>query len=449
MGGDEGPALPDLSASGTTAWELTSALLGQWRKRPAEITSGRDVAHPLDHPWAQTHTRVWQRFESRSSSELGKSDVEFVSQQISDNGWDGLHATAWALDRALSWSFVEDWKRLVTAGGSLQYEPGLGELYPVSDPDKGWLEDRFNNLSSRMDSNHDLTEDLPHVRSHTVDCVITFDFSMYGRLQFLMENLRSVATCHVNEFLTDEFEITSNGAGVRVEAVGTTPDTQSALLQAAFAIACSEDLVVFPELSVPESTIDILRDRLNDLDDDHLFVFGSCHLEDDGLLVNRSVACLPDSVVLTHHKFEPFIRHEGRPTEVREGIDRRRAAFTVWVAGPFRLTIAICKDFLIDHAVPGLIAAGVNVVAVPAMSQDSTEFGARVAQLVAGTQGIVVVANGPAIWPSESIEPELSVVGMPEQGNTVRTWRQSADTMYPFVKSWNFAQLRLELTESQ
>lgn len=402
----------DLPADMADGWSLARSLHAKWCVRDAD-SFPRFPAEP-EGPSLVAFGRVVAAAGEPRSPELPAGLVDEVNAVIAEFGGVGVEAAGVAVDEAFAGTYLAAWRR-VCDGGLI--EVGEGDHFPVSDLPRAWLEARFGAPSDRPQSVADRDRPVRHVRTVGAGVRYVFDFRHEDRLRSLFENVSVLMTHHVNsergQFRADDGAVLACGDGARA---------QSELLDIVVSRSGAADVVVLPELSVPEGDVARLMAAQALRDDDQLVVWGSHHREVDGVRRNVAYASQPGGEPMTHHKFDPFVEHDGG-TIVREAISVDDVpTINVFVAGPFRFAIAICRDLLTDAGVRRYIDAGVNVLAVPAMSAKTSMFRDRLHQYRAGTQGIGIVANAPLVWPNVDPSPSLALVIVPARDSDVASW---------------------------
>lgn len=142
---------------------------------------------------------------------------------------------------------------------------------------------------------------------------------------------------------------------------------------------------------------------------------GSRHLEEAGVRRNRATVFVRNAPPFTHDKFTPFIMRKGE-TEVREDIATAPARITIHYSEGWSVVVLVCKDLLDERVAPLLEQLRVRLVLVPAFSERTAPFRARLEELACGAQAIVVVANTPA-----SDDCDAMVIALPLEHSSVRT----------------------------
>jgi hypothetical protein len=169
----------------------------------------------------------------------------------------------------------------------------------------------------------------------------------------------------------------------------------AARVEQLLAEACARGLaiLVFPELSVDEHALGLVRAALARLPDPPIVVAGSRHVRAGGALRNVATLLTPAGDAV-HAKFNPYFAGEQLedialvPAEVRaHGLadDCGRLVFST--------VVVICKDFLAPGAQRTLESLRATLVLVPAWSQKTANFESDAVGLTGKTQSIVLIAN--------------------------------------------------------
>jgi hypothetical protein len=178
------------------------------------------------------------------------------------------------------------------------------------------------------------------------------------------------------------------------------------------------NIAVLPELSLPtpgalEARIAVDFERFPPI-----VVAGSAHVEsrvgaDPPIRANESRIYLDGKCVAVARKHKAFETPDidGGPP-LLEDLTRGRTTIMVLSGARTRLAVAICAD-LQERAIPGvLIAAGVNLLLVPAMTKRIGSFNAPVCDIASYCQGVAVIVN--TRW-GDAGEPFLSLCAVPRE----------------------------------
>jgi hypothetical protein len=395
----------------TSWWQVARVLVEEWRARP-------DLA---DAPWDgsveafDAYGRFMLEFEER----LGAIDpdgptatqIELLCEVVDTPHIGQQAAVIDAVDERCHPAFCNDW--VLEHDGPFTPQPG--ELYPVPSwegpPD--WAPSRRPENFVRRPF------EFPHVRAYEpalgfVDPVeVVFDPSAEVELTAALTDLGIVATVHPNE----EWSELAMSDGASAFPVGPRSNDQLDVLKAGIDVALANDaqVVVLPELAVTEAIANELHGWLVARGCFAVVVRGSFHA-----LINDEPANLSRASVgtaeLTHRKMVPFTNAAPGAQPSREGIAVGPRQIRVLIGAGYRFAVVICKDFLDRDVRHALGRAGVNVLAVPAMSASMDSYAAEVDGHVLAAQGVVVVANNPGRRPNgHEIRPAF-VFGQPKRG---------------------------------
>lgn len=294
----------------------------------------------------------------------------------------------------------------------------LGALqYPIAswNGPTGWVPSR------RPENFVNRPLEFPHVRAYEPESgfvnpvEIVFVPSTEVDLTAALTDLSVVATVHPNENWSE----LSMSDGATAFPVSPRPDSQLEKLKTGITVALAADaqVVVLPELAVTEAIADELHAWLAAGQQFAVVIRGSFHTLIDGAPANVSRASV-GSTEVEHRKIVPYTSEVPGSQPSREGIVPGARQVRVMVGAGYRFAVVICKDFLDRDVRHALARAGVNVLAVPAMSASMDSYPAEVDGHVLATQGVVVVANNPARRANgKKIHPAF-VVGQPKRGAT-------------------------------
>lgn len=406
-------SLTKATAGAATAWDLATALLRYWiANGPA--TSPRNGNDPLAYRrWSQHETHMRREFIAHIGGDgvVSAPLLTSVIRHTSDgDDLEAVHAAAWALSYANSLSFAASWRDGIASDEVLL---GDGDLFPCCDAPWPWIADgRRKPLSRPASVTNSPDDQLPHVRRFSSPVIdgrevqVCVDFSLEGQLLAVLEAVTLAAGVHPNDSIS-EFDMPGHPSCYPIEPAD--PQEQAALVHAGLtrALEAGAGVIVLPELSVGSELLEEIAARLDDLDDDCLVVAGSRHHVSDGARVNDATGLLPDQASrLLHRKAVRFTSELGGSPGTREGIDRTSPIrLRLYQAGPYRLAMPICKDFLDASFAGALVHTGTNVVLVPSMSPKSDGFVPRALQLLGDAQALTIMVCGPLRWGSERPSP--------------------------------------------
>ena len=170
-------------------------------------------------------------------------------------------------------------------------------------------------------------------------------------------------------------------------------------------------VVVLPELCATADMVSQLAAEWVWRVDAPVLFAGSVHLIDAGRRVNRISVLLPGvGVAWTHDKYSVFEARDG----TREPIDPQRPGVVLGCGNVVRVATVICKDALDVGTATVLGDLGVQLLAVPAMSEALGPFSTAAELLIARSQGATVVANNPRVW--HGVPVDHALLGHPVSG---------------------------------
>jgi hypothetical protein len=411
-----------LSAVGTH-WRAVVVLLEAWRADLPAVPA-REGDYGSYAKWAALEEQVVRWFDARVVAPRDGALMDDEREQIvgwvesSDLGMDAVEAVAWGLDVASSPSFAKAWRDELCAGGGSRHVLSEGDPYPVPEPQ--WPLPADTGPTARPGSQSPAAVgELPHVRVHSHQGFkIVADFGFEAELKAVGAGLDLVAALHPNED-RDEFKFTWANEYVVFPVEAKPQDQEQRVVDLVRgALRKGARLVVLPELSTTPDIVEAIGALVDECDDQRLVVAGSYHTGSEGDARNESLGLLPENPErLRHLKMVPFSDELRVGRSWREGIAIAEVPeITIYHAGRFRFCLLTCKDFL-DHVGVGraIERVGANVICVPAMSEKTDTFEGRAGGHVAGSQAVVVVANGPLRWEGACASP-AAVLGQPVRG---------------------------------
>jgi predicted amidohydrolase len=181
------------------------------------------------------------------------------------------------------------------------------------------------------------------------------------------------------------------------------------------------DIAVLPELSLPDPGALQKELAANPESYPPLVVAGSAHcstgtVAGDEIRANESRVYLDGKCVAIAHKHHPFVTKdllgEPYPEGISEDLTGEQKTIMVLSGRRTRIAVAICAD-LDDLQIPQLlVAAGVNLLLVPAMTEKAGSFSASLSAVAGYCQGIGAIAN--TRWNSDG-KPFLCMVSVPRE----------------------------------
>lgn len=157
-------------------------------------------------------------------------------------------------------------------------------------------------------------------------------------------------------------------------------------------------VLVFPELSIDDETLDAIRTH-----DERplLVVAGSRHTPAQPQGPGDNVAVVfVGSEERSHIKFRPFDFVDrdanGEATRRTEHLLPRNAAFTIFMSQSWSFCVLICKDFLSPEVQRLLVSLRVRLILVPTLSMEIEDFRVGVEHVALHGQALTLIANEPS-----------------------------------------------------
>lgn len=404
-----------------TFWATTRDLLRLWRETGAHDPHlGSDEAW---HRWADVVENVTASLEGpRLPDDITAHERDLLSRIVAgaeaEDLPDAVHGIAWGLSTATAATFAPAWR------DELPAEPHLlarGEAFPVADAP--WSAADGLALSPRPASLSSPVGELPTVRFHDGSFDAWVDVRLERSLEAVAARLERVATVHPNE-RWDELDVPERN-GLVFPVTPRDPEGQAARVAAALdsVLEAGPGMIVLPELCATAPVLEMLAGRLREHEAPLLVVAGSCHVRLRGEPENQAVALLAGTRRrMTHLKNVPFSDELRLRRPRKEGIrQRERLRVMVYPADRFRFAIAICRELLDARVTAAYDRLGVNVLAVPALTEKIEPFEPAVEERVARAQALSVVANGPTHDSRGRRLPYDTVIGAPLADRTCVT----------------------------
>lgn len=405
--------LPD-HAGQVAAFDLALALLDFWGTRPGG-GGHLDLDDDAFQIWAALVETVELHFDE-SDGTIDARDLAWIestqTESLEDHSW--ARAIAWGLDVATWHAFPAQWRAQL--GGTPTHRLREGEVYPVAD----WLPDPPVGLTRSVRPSAETTRDdeLPHIRrwtSHTspgsepVEVEFHFDASPDVRAA---AEAAAAATIHANG-ADSEFILTGTAS---IFPVFPSVEDQGARIVSLLSASATRHagLAVGGEVSLTDDALAQVQDWLDSTwTAPALIVPGSLHTYFGTEPANLAFALRRRRARLEHRKVVPFEKSTSpKRAPVREGIVPGPRVLKVWDGGWARFAMLICRDVL-DPGMRGAVSrAGVNLLAIPTFSEETSSFSIHVGSLSLATQGRVALANNPARFRGEVVAP-AAVFGQP------------------------------------
>jgi predicted amidohydrolase len=250
---------------------------------------------------------------------------------------------------------------------------------------------------------------------------VFIDFSREAELEKVGTSLNHVAALHPNQ-TEGEFDFKRPTPQIVFPVLVRDEAEQERRVMALLERALASDarIIIVPELAATAALEGLVRHVLDEQESQHLVVVGSRHVGAGKTAQNLAIGVTPDcGEPMVHAKVVPFSDEPRLAQPWKEGINvPARPLLTVHQADRFRFCLLVCKDFLDGTVVGALARVGVNVLCVPAMSEKTSSYPLRAAELVANAQAISVVANNPLEWGGQLVDP-IAVLGQPVAGREV------------------------------
>jgi hypothetical protein len=182
-------------------------------------------------------------------------------------------------------------------------------------------------------------------------------------------------------------------------------------------------VLVFPELSVDEHTLDVLR---RTAERPLVLIAGSRHAPAQARGPGENVAVFfVGSAERSHIKYRPFEfadRDEcGDVVRRTEHLASRNTSFTIFMSHAWSFSVLICKDFLSTETQRLLTDLQVRLILVPTFSMETEDFRVGVENLAMHGQALTVIANEPEAgsWFGHPIRGKLAQRSAGEPGRGV------------------------------
>lgn len=332
----------------------------------------------------------------------GPEVVHFLAAQFEP--FEGLHP----LVRAATAARVLDdlWApMLMSSWGKLRLERG-GTVEPgnvVMVPGEGHLAGLFPGHSlaasaTRAGERPDQTAHALLFEPGTLGPPVYVSLELDAHLDEVMDEAAAIAACVPDRRFGDlrsEFPVRPLDSPSHVHACRALAES---------AVDRGAAVVVLPEFAGYPEVTDVLRQIRPPRP--VLLVAGSGHVDTGGHRVNRCLfwvarpsgpvpALMPLSV-LKRVPYEGALGSEPL-TQVADRI-------TIYIAGPWRLAVGICRDLLDAVTVAALRQLGVNLLIVPACSSKTSNLAANTTAVASNVPGLAIVANGPRWFPGRPAE---------------------------------------------
>ena len=381
--------------------------------------------------------------ELRIPSERREAVLEVLSR-LADNDLPAIavaRALALGIDMAVGANFDTYYSRR----GVLKVVPGVP--VPTSRPDLGGLTPGRN---SSPDSLEDRIDRVRHLRIapdvfKDVSASISFGHAPLLEWAAQLADL-IVGAGHPNatdKELTYEVDV-GRGEFFNVRPVSLKKQHERLQVLTDLAYAGSVDVLVLPELAVPEASAAELGAALQIGGYPKLLIAGSHHSKTDNSWENGGTVWIAGSrAPVTYIKTQRFKFEDEEHGLLDECIVQQSPQIHVLVAGSVRLAVLICRDFLKSNVQRALVELGVHLVLVPAMTIKADPFVGFAGSLVTSNQAVVVVSNNPhtpslhhAVMAAPVSGKDPIRVGSPEGLKTVGRWGLASLVVRTADVSW-------------
>ncbi|MEV4999865.1 hypothetical protein [Nocardioides sp. LML1-1-1.1] len=314
-------------------------------------------------------------------------------------------AVAGAVDEVYGSTFVEHFH----ARG--EHRLRVGEAYPVlpRSPAAFLGEHRPNSRPSNLPT-RELTA-LPHLRLALRDTSVDYvlDFDSWNRLGPLGSDQSLRIAIGQPNLALDELDIHRAEEPRRYTNRGPRAPERQARRVARLAAAAGEagaDVLLLPEYTLNDDTVDHLRPLLRDLRRaPRLVVGGSCGITESGALLNEAWLCLSGTWPSVLHEVVTPPKLSPAPVDGYEENIEAGSEVRVHVGQRWTIAVLICRDAMNTDVLHQLAEIGVNLVLVPAMTSKSRSMTELVTPLLASSQAFVALVAGPAHWVRRLPEP--------------------------------------------
>lgn len=390
-------------------WDVAVLLLNYWRARPpSHIPPPQHFDERVRDRWADLKRDVEDVFRGRVHGKLTDEDRRMIATWVKGEDLDAIHAVASGIDEEAWVTFFSSWRDNLPLLDDQRYAMRPSDLYPVSG--RVWGSGTPLAVSSPPSD-----DELAHIRIHHPHAAQTrklvFDFSFEEQLEPIFDSLATLATVHPNVDVRDFRRNTRQSPfPIRVADEKRQLECFRRLLSVVERTAAQ--VVVSPEHAATDGVLEAAQAWLDASDAPRLLVPGTIHEGDRSTASNVAYGLVPGrSERLTHRKLIP-LAHERRSRPLRETL-APVVEIVVYAANRFRIALLVCKDLLPrggSSIRTALVDAGVNVVLIPSMSEQTEPFTLAIPSLVeAGA--VVVFANGPLRWTPPA--SAIAVYGQP------------------------------------
>lgn len=284
-----------------------------------------------------------------------------------------------------------------------------GEVVPTIRPNLGRYQPKTLSTNPARFEEHEVDR-IPNLRLLPEGGpAVHLDFAAHGALsKWRPHGYTTVASIHPNSSVED-FEWDENldekkFFNVRPKNPQRQRDEVCDLVKRA--VAEGADVVVVPELSVPDVHV---NDVVAAAGNDTIIVAGSCHIDAADGRLNQYTVGFPDGVVATGTKLNAYRHTTPEGVKLTEDITVPTVPAVRVFYGPTQTCcVLICIDYIFPRLGRLVADLGVGLVLVPAMSDKVQLFEAGAAIGAGNVQCVTVIANTPS-----SPARTIGIVGHP------------------------------------
>jgi len=358
-----------------------------------------DAGSPLDDPDVRPDV---EDLRAATANQFGEatdwpSAAERIGQLLLGDLQVGsaAYAVALGIDDAAHAGFSREWLLDRTA----PFELRPGDRYPVQDMALAGL----GKYSSRPHHRGMRSGDLPHLRRRPPGPEMVMVDPRFGDI---VDGLLAGDEIRIAVVLpnADESELAMDG--FPVEAIDTTLQVRRIVRSVERAVAQGCRVIVAPECAVPPQSLDELCGVISDASPPPVVFAGSSHQTlPGGERTNLAPVLLGGmrEPAWTHRKMSRFESTRSGRTVSEDIVLEKPTRITVVTGAHVRIAAMICKDILDADRARLVGDLGIQLLGVPAMSATTDEFGPSAHELLARSQGIMVVSNNPHRWNSQPV----------------------------------------------
>ncbi len=361
-----------------------------------------------------------RHFDLRPFGPLSADELHVLADLLGDGAWWRVRALGWGFDLSTWLQVSSDW--IACHRGGI-WAPAPGDYLPTVD----WTGLPDDDRSTRPCAFPAPVDDFPHFHRLPLaaSTSVRFDFRAVPVLEAALSS-PTLCTVHPNATL-DDFDIPDSPLVFPVTLADPAGQRLRVVQAVREAMAAGAGLVVVPELAVDTPIVDDLQQLVDDeFDSQVVVVAGSVHRQETGSApgpanVSPTIIAELPAWACTQRKLVPFTDLVSSHQPSREGIDPSPREITVLVSERWRLATVICRDRLDSTVVDVLVRNGVNMLAVPTMTDTTTPYVAALGAFVDRSQAAAVVANNPKEFHGDAVTPR-AIFGRPTAHEPLALW---------------------------